>query len=286
MNSLCSMCRSARAISLCVCISPLPLLCQFCEPKHKASPDFHYILPIASSDVVTAQNQRDWKIWLVSLNDAQQELIRSAEMMNKCKEEVITAYEEARRVLDQQKDCMLRALEDRKRAVDAAVRAAFWETSENCKDSNYHPTSECASLIWSRATKADSQPISLLIWHIHVSAERIKEAVTVGIEFKVIELEELKLNQEVLEVSFQPDSRAVLKINEPKSPLPTAKPGHFPIPKQFPTNPYPLRETKSVLDNEFARKRRDEELLQTDDWTCTSCHTKYPLSSTKCNQTR
>ena len=223
------------------------------------------------------------------LNDAQQELIRSAERINKCKEEVITAYEEARRVLDQQKDSVLRALEDRKRAMDTAVRAAFRETSENCKDSNYHPTSECASLIWSRATKADSQPISLLTWKINVHAERIKEAVTVGIDFKALELEELKLDQEVLEVSFRPDSSVVLKINEPKSPLPMAKPGQFPIPKQFPTNPNPLRGTQSMFDSEFARKRREEELLQADEWTCTNCHAKYPLSSTKCkkcNQTR
>lgn len=278
-NSLCSICRSARALSLCICLPQLPLLCSACEFKHKASPDFHYLLPVASLDVVTAQNQREWKLWLVRLNDAQQELIRSAEVINRCKEEVISAYENVRRILQDQKENLLRELEARQSAISEAVKAAVRETYENCRDKNYEPTSACAGLIWSRATESDSPPIALLSCQISVSADKVREAVKVAIDFKARELEQLGIQR-----GYKEDPLGDIWKGEPKSPIPNIKlPSKFTNLKPLSRNIEGLRCVKSLEEGEAVRAKREKEPEADYQWTCSNCQMKHPIGSLKCS---
>jgi len=204
------------------------------------------------------------------LNDAQQELIRSSEAISQCKVEIISAVNEAKRALEELKENLMKTLEQRQRAVKEAVEAAVRETYENCTNRNYQPTSDNASIIWSRATRESAAPISLLSYSVSVDTKSIKEAVKVEIDFKPQDLKELSLPQGFKEFSFRPKSDSFTSA-EPKSPISSRK-----LVYAKPLLPGSM----SLNGGDTGRRRREEE--QADLWTCTHCHTQNSLGALKC----
>lgn len=197
-SPLCSVCSLGDAVEFCICTPALPQLCAGHAEKHKASPGFHYTIPTSLPHSITSNNQREWKAWLFSLSESQQELRNSQTQFSKLREDVNHAYKFSIHVLKQQRVDLISSIDLLEKAVCAAINSAVQETHANCMNQDYHPTSSYAELIWNQACHALPEPaVSLFRYKMNISKDKIHSGVEIKAEFNVKELKESVENREL-----------------------------------------------------------------------------------------
>lgn len=196
--SLCSACGRDESVSFCVCTAALVHLCASCNEKHTANPGFHYSLPVGRIDMVKGK-QREWKMWLMSLNDSQQELMNSGNQFTRLREDILSAFTYAQRVLEDQRDVLLQSVDDLSAFAREMIGGAVKETTENSTNSDYQPTPGLSELIWKQACGNHFGTISLFTHHVDVSENELLTCIKAGIDFSVKELEECGINQQIKE---------------------------------------------------------------------------------------
>lgn len=194
---LCSVCGREEASFFCVCTPAFHPLCSSCKAKHIDSPGFHYSLPLARMGTVSAQHYREWKNWLLNLSDSQKELLSSLGELERLRGDTNWAFAYSIRTLEDQRDKLLKSLDDLCAIAIEAVNAAVRETDENSTNGDYQPTTDLATMIWDKAKCQCSAPFSILTHSLDVSEDALLSCVKVSIDFCVKELEECTINQEI-----------------------------------------------------------------------------------------
>lgn len=196
-NSLCSVCGGLQASAFCVCTSSLPFLCVHCAQKHVLQPDFHYLLSLPSSSLVSPSNQLQCKVWLMCLRHSQDRLRDNLQHIERCREAIETAFDTATACLMRKKGEFMEELDRRKGEMKGEIEEAVRETEENAVNYYYKPGSELAAAVWKHSQENSSGDIAVFTYNVEIVEEMIAKSVKLEFNFPKKQLETVEIKQEI-----------------------------------------------------------------------------------------
>jgi len=186
-NRLCSQCSTQPANFICIC-GTLPLLCFSCQPHHQTKPGFHFRLPAAALDSISASDLQKVRVKVFSLANSHEKLKDSLRAVNACRVEIESGYTAAIEQMMQEKENLLQQLEGLKSVLNRAVQEAIRETAENVHDCNYRPSSFLAKLTWIHCCSNSSDPLPIFAYHVKATDDIFRTPLVLTYETSVPQL--------------------------------------------------------------------------------------------------
>ena len=173
------LCKLQVAVQFCIC-SNMPLFCPSCKATHQAIPDFHFSLPLQACTFVTPYYQQEYKIHFLNLVNSNSKLRENVQALDRFRRDIEEAYKEIYREITQNRDNLLRKVDELKAILYENIESAVQETYENAYRAEYQPSSYLAGLVWTHACQCRSDPIPVLVYEVRVAEERLNDPVDIS----------------------------------------------------------------------------------------------------------
>jgi hypothetical protein len=160
-------------------------------------PDFHYLLSLTSSSLVSPSNQLQCKVWLMCLRHSQDRLRENLQGIERCRETLEAAFDTATACLQRKRGELMEELERRKGEMAGKIDEAVKETEENAINYYYKPGSEFAAAVWKHSQENSSGAIEIFTYNVEIVEEMIAKSVNLDFNCPTKQLEKVEIKQEI-----------------------------------------------------------------------------------------
>ena len=209
-NAFCSTCKIRHVECFCIC-SSLPFLCSTCQSLHLTKPDFHFLLPFEAYGPINLSNQLQYRMWLLTLKNSQDQLRANLHSINQCKSDIQTHSENLQREIAKVTNAALDSLEALKEVINFEIEQAIRETTVNAYRPEYRPETYLTRVIWSHCYCQRSNSVPVFAYKIHMN-ENFEEFFGVKFQTAIPELDKFNYRSQIGNSEFRNEFQKIERL--------------------------------------------------------------------------